>query len=319
MKDDKMPTEPIRSEVDQERPSDGAHQMFSPIFEGVSIRLLSPLGDYPAGEFRNPEASIVVRPDLIAMVTSFVRVETPEDYYSETEFLSPFEIRLLAAVLLSWDTDSGMFGLYPVRTDLQRPYTGLDLSSPGVLDGLIEEFRAFLVKSPPFAEIHRPPCAGGRSYHFNEYSELRCERQPEIFAAIDVNDHLAVRGLGALIKANMLGCFPEFLENACMSLWIAMDASMHMIQRELKESGMDNPTAKDAGRFLDDAFNWEDSNGYFADYYDGRIKTVHPESRFGAYPAAPLYADDFYDLNASLLLVYDFLLTDHVPGESEEG
>jgi hypothetical protein len=116
----------------------------------------------------------------------------------------------------------------------------------------------------------------------------------------------------------MLGQFPEFLENACMSLWVAMDASMHMILRELKESGVESPTSKDAGRFLDNAFNWSDSGGYFSDYYEGRIKTIHPNSRFGIYPSAPLSADDFYDLNASLLLVYDFLLTDHIPEESEE-
>jgi hypothetical protein len=314
MQDDSTPAEPVRADVDQELSPDRERPTVSPIPAGVSIRLLSPLGDYPAGGFRSPEASIVVGPDLIAMVTSFVKVETPEGYYSETEFLSPFEVRLLAAVLLSWDTDSGMFCLYPVMTDLQRPYTGLDLSIPEVLEDLIGEFRAFLAEGP-LAEVHRPPCVGGRSYHFSEYSELRCERQREIFAAIDINDHLAVRGLGALIKANMLGRFPEFLENACMSLWIAMDASMHMIQRGLKESGMDDPTAEDVGRFLDDAFDWEDSDGYFVDYYEGRIKTIHPKSRFGVYPGAPLYADDFYDLNASLILVYDFLVTGHVPGQ----
>jgi len=278
---------------------------------------LSPIVDYPPGEFRNPEGSIIATPDFMAMVATFGEVEAPEDHHSETEFLSPFEVRLLATILLSWNTDSGMFGLYPVMTELRRPYVGLDLSNPKVLDGLAGEFRAFLEKDPPLAEIHRPPCLGGRAYRFNEYSELRYDRQREILGAIDVRDHLAIRGLGAMIRANMLAQFSEFLENACMSLWIAMDASMHLILRELKESGIDAPTPKDAARFLDDAFNWSDSNGYFADYYEGRIKTIHPESKFGVYPAAPLDADDFYDLNASLLLVYDFLLTDHIPDEPE--
>jgi hypothetical protein len=317
MEDDNLSAAAPRADVVSHMCPDREPPMACAIHEGVSIRLLSPLVDYPPGEFRSPEASIVARPDLMAMVTSFAKMEAPEGNYSETEFLSRFEVRLLATVLLSWDTDSGMFGLYPVITELQRPYTGLDLSNLEVLDGLIDEFRAFLEKDPPFAEIHRPPCVGGRAYRFNECSELRYERQHEIFAAIDVTDHLAIRGLGALVRANMLGHFPEFLENACMSLWIAMDASMHMILRELKESGMENPTSRDAGRFLDDALNWEDSDGYFADYYEGRIKTIHPESRFGVYPAAPLDVDDYYDLNASLLLVYDFLLTDHIPEEPE--
>jgi hypothetical protein len=101
-----------------------------------------------------------------------------------------------------------------------------------------------------------------------------------------------------------------------MSLWVAMEASLRIIQRVLKKSGMDNPTSKDAGGFLDDAFNW-DSDGYFVDYYEARIKTIHPESRFGVYPAAPLQVDDFYDLHATLILVYDFLLTNHIPHEVE--
>lgn len=236
------------------------------IAQGVSIRLLSPLlSDYPLGEFRNPLASIVITPDLMLMVTSFENIETPEDHYSETEFLSPFEVRLLSAVLLSWDTESGMCGFYPTMVELQRPHVGLDLSDPTVLDRLVDEFRTFLADEVPFLELHRPPCVGGWAYRFNEYATLRYQQQAQIFDSIDFRDHLTIRGLGALMKANMVGSLCELLGSACMSLWIAMEASLRMILRELKESGNPNPTPKDAGRFLDDAFNVE-SDGYFVDY-----------------------------------------------------
>jgi hypothetical protein len=133
---------------------------------------------------------------------------------------------------------------------------------------------------------------------------------------IDVGDHLLIRGLGALLKANMLGHHPEFLESACMSLWVAMEASLRIIQHKLREAGFERPTAKDAGAYIDRAFeNKFESDGYFEDFYDDRIRTVHPESRFGVYPGAPLDADDFYDLHDMLAPLYDFLITGYVPEE----
>jgi hypothetical protein len=170
MDDETSAPAPKRTDVAPEMHSNREPSPVCVSDEGVSIRLLSPLVAYPLGEFRSPEASLVVRSDIMAMVTSFAKVQAPDGYYSETEFLSPFEVRLLSTVLLSWDTDSGMFGLYPVRTELLRPYTGMDLSNTEVLDGLIDEFRAFLQQDVPLAEIHRPPCVGGSAYTFNEYS-----------------------------------------------------------------------------------------------------------------------------------------------------
>ena len=70
---------------------------------------------------------------------------------------------------------------------------------------------------------------------------------------------------------------------------------------------------EDAGEFLDDAFDSQyASDGYFTDFYEERIKTLHPQSRFGVFPAAPLFADEYSQLNSSLETLYDFLLTGHV-------
>src|SRR5260370_488944 len=63
-------------------------------YEGVLVRLLSPLGDYPIGTINHRAAAMVIRPDLSAMITTFKGIEEPEDYYSEIEYLSPFEIRI---------------------------------------------------------------------------------------------------------------------------------------------------------------------------------------------------------------------------------
>ena len=71
----------------------------------------------------------MIRPDLSAMITTFKRIQEPEDYYSGIEYLSPFEVRSLASILLSLRGDLNYLGLYPVAYAMERRYIGVDLSS----------------------------------------------------------------------------------------------------------------------------------------------------------------------------------------------
>ena len=60
-------------------------------------------------------------------------------------------------------------------------------------------------------------------------------------------------------------------------------------------------------------FNSEiDTGRYFSEFYDDRIKTMHPSSRLGIFPVAPLAADDFYFLRQGLVEVYYWLITGRV-------
>jgi hypothetical protein len=68
-----------------------------PLEQGVTVRLLSPLGLYPTQGFRHREAAMILSQDVCAMLTAFKKIQVPEDYYSEIEFLSPFEVRVLRA------------------------------------------------------------------------------------------------------------------------------------------------------------------------------------------------------------------------------
>jgi hypothetical protein len=54
------------------------------------------------------------------------------------------------------------------------------------------------------------------------------------------------------------------------------------------------------------------TGSYFEDFYDARIKTMHPSSRFGIFPVAPLEADDFLFLRYGLIEVYHWLITKRV-------
>jgi hypothetical protein len=294
------------------KPVSRAANPWAPNAEGVSVRLLSPAGSYPTAlAFRYADAAIIVEKDLIALITKFAPIASPNDYYSEVAFLSAFEVRALAPIFLAKKFETGAMALYPVCQEYRELDASLDLSDKRALKPLVERFRSHLNAS---TEANRLEFAWRRCpYDFNEYCEIDRRRLPHLFRSIDVHDHLTIRGLGALVKAGMLSRHREFLEQACMSLWIALDASLCIVRRMLREIGYANPTAKDAGEFLDDAFgNKYASDGYFTDFYEERIKTLHPQSRFGTYPAAPLCADEYNQLNQSLEALYDFLLTGHV-------
>jgi hypothetical protein len=260
---------------------------------------------------------MVIQPDFSAIITTFKPVEEPEGYYSEIDYLSPFEIRSLGSVLLSLRGDLNYLRLYPAPFAMETPYVGVDLSEPATVAKLMEEFAAFLRLTSFYgAELHRPPLLGGLSYSYDNGSRMEHDRQPKIFSCIDVSDHLLIRGLGALIRAIMLDYFTEFLENAAMSLYVAMEASLKIVKEMLCAEGSENPTAKDAGRFLDRIFGCEfEAEGYFEEYYEDRIKIIHPASDFGVFPGAAIGVDDVWFLRRSLIHLYDFLVTGNVKEE----
>ena len=102
----------------------------------------------------------------------------------------------------------------------------------------------------------------------------------------------------------------EFAEFGVMAMHVAMEASFQMIRERLKREGNPDPSALDAGAWLDGVFNPHIETGkYFGGWYEDRIKTSHPSSRFGTYPYPPLAEDDFFDLRSALHQVYVYLLT----------
>ncbi|EPG4898032.1 hypothetical protein NM463_004189, partial [Citrobacter koseri] len=67
--------------------------------------------------------------------------------------------------------------------------------------------------------------------------------------------------------------------------------------------------------FISKTFNSPETEKYFGEYYEDRIKTFHPKSRFGAYPHAPLTIDDYFFLSEDLITVYLYLTCGYVSQE----
>jgi hypothetical protein len=277
------------------------------------IRPHSPLGLFPATPVFVDGAQLLYGDGIILSV---VRIDEPEAHgidgvlvYSELEFLALEEIRFLGCLGLALRPDSGMIYTYPM--DLKADVS--ELLDPA---SIYETGRVLLGKADKQG-FATPLLQSGASDHGFKYD--RHERPIDgdmltvLMAGVQLQDHLLVRGLSALLKADMLWRFREFAEAATITLHVAMEASFQLILRRLHSLGVQNPSASDAGRYLDGVFNPEiDSGLYFHGYYEDRIKAAHPSSRFGEFPFAPLSADDFYDLRSSLHAVFAFLITGRV-------
>lgn len=81
------------------------------------------------------------------------------------------------------------------------------------------------------------------SYQLLDRAEFALERLPEFFEALKPVDYVVYRGMHALMKADMLSRYREFWEEATTACYVALDTSFSVIQRRLREEGIEQPSA----------------------------------------------------------------------------
>lgn len=288
------------------------------------VRLLSPLGVYPIKTFIMDDSALFISEDICFSVTplvTFVDSEfEDEGYYTEMEWASINEIKLYSSIMLSLDRMYGYSVIYPFSTCHYVKMSG-DVSN------YLSEIKKELIKAiimpagvngwhPFIGQINRglslpPVTSDGEKYDLRDQG-FDANIQEKVFEKIDVNNFILIRGLSTLLRSRMLLVHGYFMEEAIYSLFISLDASFNMILDKLKEVGISNPTSKDAAMFISKTFNAPETEKYFGEYYEGRIKTFHPKSRFGTYPHAPLTIDDYFFLSEDLSTVYLYLTCGYV-------
>ena len=80
----------------------------SPIEKGFRVRLMSPLGRYPADNFFSESAALIISPEICF---SIVRVRRNTSGFSELDILTELEIPLFGSILLAGE--AGTPHLYP--------------------------------------------------------------------------------------------------------------------------------------------------------------------------------------------------------------
>ena len=279
-------------------------QSYKPVGLGFHVKLMSPLGIYPSRSILLANAALIVCHE---MCFSIVRIVKEDWGFSEVDSLAPVDIPLLGSLVLC---GAG----YPY------PFSGVTLEAEtqeALNIGCIAECRQHLLRSleeqkgheGPAAIVHRPPLLGGKAYDLYDYGESTA-RVRDCTAVLDSASPVVLRGVASLIKAQMAWRHGEFADAACIYLWIALDAAHSLTLQKLRESGIQNPTSRDASDHFNQIAGFETPwEKFFEEDYENRICAIHPDNRFGAEARPQFLADDFYELNDLLVPYFGYLVT----------
>ena len=274
------------------------------------VRLLSPLGYYPSSSISVGNSHLLIANDIAVSVVLAQPEEVhgvTAEQYSEVGFLCLDEIKFFSALILAHSPNHGM--VYPYPLPAYRDYRYLKIDRDVILDNARTHALSLDLAAYPLRGSTLPPLLGGPIYDSQQHP-LDTSCVGLVLDSIQPHDHLMMRGLGALVEGSMLWTRVEFQVAATMALYVALEASFQLILERLRRNGIENPGAREAGTFLNQIFNpGLDSERYFQEFYEDRIKVLHPVSRFGSFPFAPLQADDYYFLRHDLVDVFFYLLT----------
>jgi len=276
------------------------------------------LGSYPRGTFYVPNGFFHAD-DKIAFSVVFSpswRQIDPELPYSEFDWASPEEIRLLASILLCEKRDDAYVSFYPlVNFSPILNSLKLDLSSNKTLDRI----RTFLLESAKSNDNHyiknQITSCLGEHFTLLPAERYNLDRIQLYWENISPFNYVLIRGIYSLIKSDMLCRHNEFHEEALLALYIALEASFQLILQKLEETGTNKPNAHDAAVWLHEHFDKpfgipapDGFEKYFEEFYEERIMTLHPSSRFGDYPFSPTMHDDVYHLRRALREIFAYIV-----------
>jgi len=283
------------------------------------VMVMDPRGIYPHG-IQHVPAGFFYADEAIAFSVIYggdwedIIEDAP---YSEFNWASPEELRLMASLVLCERRGEPYVSLYPVvRYSPRLDASKLDLTCPLT----VHRVRELLLKTAAEASTsfaQREPREGVISRKYNTVPAERYgfDRLLKFWNALYGASFVFFRGIYTLIKADMLRQHPEFNEEAIVSLYIALDASFSLVKRHLQLLGIKDPSSHDAAVWLHEHFDApfglhapDETEKYFGSFYEERIMTLHPANRHGDMPYAPIMHADIPHLRRSLREIFAYLL-----------
>src|SRR6266481_1034467 len=279
-----------------------------PVKMGFRVRLMSPLGRYPADSFCTQSAAMIISPEICF---SIVRIPKEDWSFSEVDILSKLEIPLFGSILLAGEAGTPYLYPYPTSNSVILETESLE----DIEDRHMLECKSFLLENiqkdtSGYAtnSFHRPPSLGGIKYALIPSSCAVSDRLM-VLHSLETANPVILRGVSCLLKGRMAFQHAEFGEAACIYLWIALDAAHSLVLQRLRKSGMANPTSKDAAKYFEEISGYKTEwDKFFEDDYENRIRAIHPHSRLGAEAIPQFLADDFLELNDMLVPFFDFFV-----------
>lgn len=289
----------------------------------VRVMTFGPHGSYPKGTMLVPNGIFHADEELVFSVVAGEDWRDLDENlgYSEFDWISPQELRLISTLLLCEKIDEPPVKMYPLAGYAPRILAdSIDLTSlgtaPQVKELLVQLGRE--AKKDIFGSAGRFHGALLRCLDKENYLLLSDQwdesRLLEVWSKLAPTNFVLMRGLHALIKSDMLMSHREFGEESVIMSYIALEASFQLILRELKRKGAQNPTAHDAAVWLHEVMYQpydvdppDEFERYFEEFYEGRVMTLHPASRFGDHPISPTMHDDGIHLRYALRQVLSYL------------
>ncbi|CAJ8241732.1 Uncharacterised protein [Burkholderia pseudomallei] len=291
---------------------DGRHQM--------RITLFRPSGIYPKIRISTRHSAFWADENLAFMVARCTEWSNHLPH-SEVMWLNPEEIRLLGSLMMTEEFDGGQRCTFRL---LPRCHAYIDGDVKLTRTGTLVQIKKLLLETRGHAEWRGLQDAwaaiGQTKFQCFPRAWLQTELQAAYWNRISLHNLVLLRGIYALIKADMLALEYEFREEATINTFIALDASFELVLRHLKRCGVPSPSSRDAGAWLYRTFDeplglsYGENVRYFEEFYDQRIQTMHPGSRLDDMPFAPLAWDDYSHLRSVLPGILGFLITgQHTP------
>jgi len=267
----------------------------------IALRVFGTEGQYPSFEIRSARHVFVPSESLVW--AAVIQPVLPDDWdLGEVVSLVPEEVRLLSAIALCerdpWERPRTTI------THLANSYMtlgagDLNLTAPAIFEHVADKARSIA----PNNLQYRVRPLGSR------------DDALALLERIDVTDQLLLAGLARLLGAGRLIAAHNEREEAAISLYVSMGAALEFIRLHLSVNAETDISFGEVHAYLRRALpNGNRLAEYFAEQYEERIIATHPSNRFGEFWAPPLMADDVYDLQKSLIVLFRHILLDENGG-----
>ncbi len=209
--------------------------------ESIVVRIFHPRGLYVRKTILSDEAFYWADDEIVLTATRAVLLPKWENDqpYTETAWLAEDELRFLSSILLCELEDEPRTAFYPVHLYARLlGGEGLSLSSKSA---------ARQIRDAALFDLHRSANVGAvkaeelwacktHRYSFLRLEQTDLSRRQLFFDLIRRDDKLLIRGISALMRADMLSRHPEFIEEAIILCFIALDASLSLVFRHLERT-----------------------------------------------------------------------------------
>jgi hypothetical protein len=271
---------------------------------------------YPRGSFGTSVARFFADDQVVFAVTPDVTWSRAGDLpYSEVDWMQPELVRLLGALMFCERFTDRRCRFYPVVDgDVFVGGRALDFEHAESVRAVRDALVGVAPFTSPSAELF-----GSQMDGLFKPTDLNISWVRHYWHAISPRNFVLMRAIQSMVKSDMLSNHPEFQEEAGIATFIAMDATFDLVLRHLKSLGTKNPSAVDAGTWFHETFDgpmglpFPEPARFLNEFYDLRVRTIHPGSRHGDSPYATLAIDDRIHLRQALPGTLAYLLTQAHP------